>query len=211
MKYHLGCGNNYFQGYVNVDFPQSEHTIVNIKADLYADLIQMNYEKCGEIRSHHVFEHFNYIESLVLLIKWTEALNLGGILRIDLPDMEALSKGLSDAITKKDIQRYFKIIRMLYGSHEANWAYHINGWTLDSLSYILEKLGYSLLNYNTYGNPFSAEFPNCGINIVFKKDIEILNLKDIARDFLKQYVHPTAEYPLLQEFHKQFELLLCKK
>ena len=78
MKYHLGCGTRYLDGYVNVDNPPSKHSIANVKADIYGDLITVSLDPCEEIRSHHVFEHFNYMESLALLVKWTRALKIEG-------------------------------------------------------------------------------------------------------------------------------------
>ena len=97
MKYHLGCGTRYFDGYVNVDNPPSEHSIANVKADIYGDLITVKLDPCEEIRSHHVFEHFSYSESLALLVKWTRALKIDGVLIIDIPDIEVLSQELGNS------------------------------------------------------------------------------------------------------------------
>ena len=203
MKYHLGCGGNYFQGYINVDFPQSEHTIATVKADIYSSLLDLKYEPCEEIRSHHVFEHFNYVESFALLVKWTRALKMGGILRIDLPDMEALSLALAHAATDQNSLRIFRCMRMIYGSHEAEWAYHVTGWTQTSLSYILEELGYTLQECRKYGDP-DSDFPNCGIDMSFIK-IYDKDVKEIAKNLFSLY----AVEPSLNRLFKDQLDKLC--
>lgn len=204
-KYHLGCGSKYIKGYINVDFPQEEHTIVSIKADIYSDLIELNYLPCSEIRSHHVFEHFDYIQSVALLFKWTKALTIDGILRIDLPNIQLLCKGLDDAETNKPLQ-VFKFIRMIYGSHEAKWAFHINGWTENSLTYVLDKMGFSLKNARKYGN-ISDRFPNCGIDMTFNKIREIPNLKEICYNTLKLYTCEMNEEPLYNYYCRKLDEL----
>jgi len=143
MKYHLGCGEKYLSGYINVDFPQKEHTTITVKADLYSDLLKLKYEPCTEIRSHHVFEHFNYVESIVLLIKWAQALKMDGILRIDIPDIEALFQETGKTIASNNLRKTFKLMRLIFGSHEADWAYHINGWSQGTLTYVMDSFGFN--------------------------------------------------------------------
>lgn len=209
IKYHLGCGTQYKDGYINIDNPPSEHSIANVKADIYGDLITVPLDPCIEIRSHHVFEHFNYMESLALLVKWTRALELEGILLIDIPDMEVLTQELLTSIQKNDVRRTFKIVRLLYGSHEADWAYHINGWSLRSLSHVLEKMGFEGTGSQRYGDRASI-FPNCGLAMQFKKISIVPNIEKIAEDFLGFYTELPAQQDLFDEFKKQFNMLLKK-
>jgi predicted SAM-dependent methyltransferase len=207
MKYHLGCGTNYLDGYINVDFPQEKHTIVQIKADIYESLLTLKYESCGEIRSHHVFEHFNYIESIALLIKWTRALQSGGTLRIDLPDVETLCEELNKSYRAQNTRRCFKLIRLIFGSHESDWAYHINGWNSITLSYVLEKFGYDSIQTQVYGNQ-NAEFPNCGLDMTFMKSREVPDLIPAAREILGLYTELPVEKPLHDYFCRTLDSLL---
>jgi predicted SAM-dependent methyltransferase len=185
IKYHLGCGGTYLPGYVNVDFPQSEHTIQqSLMADIYTDIIAMDYQPCEEIRSRHFFEHFNYMDSMVLLFRWTKALINGGHLLIDLPDIDALCK----AMLTGSIEKKFRTIRYMYGSHEAKWAYHINGWSTDTLEFVLRNMGYSIVDIRKYGDP-NNEFPNCGVEIraVLQQKMTDDQLKQIIKNILSLY------------------------
>lgn len=162
----------------------------------------MKYDCCEEIRSHHVFEHFNYIESLALLIKWSEALQQSGQLRIDVPDFETLCR---QYLINRDIKKSFKLIRLLFGSHEAEWAYHINGWSSDTLEYVLEKFGFEMISCHKYGNPL-ADFPNCGIDMKFMKKEDQKNLQAIAKDLLWLYTE-SSEHALYNFYCKELERL----
>ena len=206
IKYHLGCGSIYLNGYRNVDFPQSEHTTITVKADIYSDLLELKYEPCEEIRSHHVFEHFNFPESIALLIKWTDALCPGGILRIDVPDIEILFEEFLNS--RQNMPRSLKLLRLIYGSHEADWAYHVNGWTEKSLSYVLEKMGMGLEDAKKYGNR-ACPFPNCGIDMIFTKMGDVPDKISIGEEILKLYTEP-VETQLLSTFTQKLREL-CRK
>ncbi len=192
MKYHLGCGSQYLEGYINVDFPSENHNVNHdIRADIYIDILKMSYDDCDEIRSHHFFEHFNYFDTMVLLLKWTNSLKLNGKLIIDLPDLEELCK----AYLAADNKTKFLIVRYMYGSHEADWAYHINGWSKDTLEYILKELGYSIQHVKKYGN-FTDKQPNCGITItaILENKITAEEIKNKIMNFLALYKNGNTDF-----------------
>ncbi len=94
-KLHLGCGDTYFDDYVNIDFPPSEHTVMgNVKPDVYADLKTIAFlpESVAVIRSHHVFEHFDRPSSLAMLIRWYQWMKEDGVIVIETPDFEKAAK-----------------------------------------------------------------------------------------------------------------------
>ncbi len=141
LRLHLGCGQKHLEGYINIDYPASEHTVqTKPAADVFADIIQLAFplESVDEIRLHHVFEHFDRPTALALLCRWHQWLKVGGRLIIETPDMEAGIRLLqSGQYTYKDKQ---VVIRHLFGSHEADWAVHKDGWYGEKFQHILSSL-----------------------------------------------------------------------
>jgi len=60
MKLHLGCGQRYFEGYLNIYFPSSCYTMHDKSfTDQRVDILALRYPlgSIDEVRLHHVFEH----------------------------------------------------------------------------------------------------------------------------------------------------------
>ena len=143
MKLHLGCGQYRFDGYLNVDFPASEHTVQTERvADLYADITALRYPLASveEVRLHHVFEHFPRPQAMALVAAWASWLEPGGLLWIEVPDFErAARRALSWWKGRRERRT---ALRHLHGSHEASWAVHWEGWTTSSLRQLLAGTGF---------------------------------------------------------------------
>ena len=91
MKLHLGCGQRYLDGYTNIDFPSTEHTVQTVSvADEFHNLFELLYKQktIDEIRLHHVFEHFDRATACAFMVGWNSWLKIGGNLRIEVPDFE---------------------------------------------------------------------------------------------------------------------------
>lgn len=148
-KLHLGCGQVYLEGYTNIDYPLSEHTVqTKSVADKYADLKKMRYSggTVDEIRLHHVFEHFIRAEALALVASWNSWLKQGGILRIEVPDFEKTAKVVLSRFSRKQQRR--SAIRHIFGSNEAHWAVHYEGWYEENLRDALEVMGFRIKSVN---------------------------------------------------------------
>jgi len=145
MKLHLGSGSVYLDGYVNIDYPQESHTTNIVKADILADLTTLDYPAgtIDEVRLHHTFEHFNRQWALKLLGDWHRWLKVGGMLTIEVPDFDELA----NRYVKADLEYQFKILRHMFGSHEAHWAYHYDGWGEQKFRFVLEKFGFEDLEF----------------------------------------------------------------
>ena len=152
-KLHLGCGQIYLKGYTNIDYPQVNQNVQKVKADLYEDITKLDYPKksIDEICLHHVFEHFDRPTALALLCRWREWLKPGRLLHIETPDIMASYKLMVSFRLNYSTKQ--QIMRHLYGSHEAQWAVHKDGWYKEKYLYILKKLGYENIQfkYNRWG------------------------------------------------------------
>jgi GT2 family glycosyltransferase len=148
LRLHLGCGETYLPGYLNIDFPSQHHTVQRTsKADVHADIRELTYppDSVGEIRLHHVFEHFDRATAVRLLIEWYEWLRVGGRLVIETPDFEKSARAF---IHKRGAKDRFKVLRHIFGSHEAPWAVHLDGWYQAKFELFLGSLGYRNLVFS---------------------------------------------------------------
>lgn len=173
-KLHLGCGLQYLDGYINIDFPPNEHTVQSqLKADRFVDIIKLSYpdKSVDEIRLHHVFEHFSRPVALALLCRWRDWLKSGGKLRIETPDAMASFKLMTSLRISFDKKQ--QVMRHLFGSHEASWAFHYDGWYREKFKVILKELGYT--NFKFTKNKWGV----CrNIEVIAVKSDKNLNFQD---------------------------------
>lgn len=143
MKLHLGCGQVYLEGYVNIDYPLSEHTLQQkTVADKFADLRELTYKRktVEEVRLHHVFEHFPRHIALALLASWHTWLKRGGVIHIEVPDFDESAKlVLNNSASDRDRK---VALRHIFGSNEAPWATHYEGWSAKRLREALAAFGF---------------------------------------------------------------------
>ncbi len=149
-KLHLGCGTVYLAGYVNIDYPLEQQDSQHVQSggpvpDQYADITTLHYEagSVEEVRLHHVFEHFSRPIALSLLVEWYDWLCEGGILTIETPDVDRCIKKYLFG----DARARGKILRHLYGSHDAHWAVHYDGWYQAKFRMHLTVLGFRNLKF----------------------------------------------------------------
>lgn len=146
MKLHLGCGQRYLEGYLNMDFPPDKHTVqLTSVADQYVDLLSLCYERetVHEIRLHHVFEHFPRPVACGLLAAWHRWLIPGGILHLEVPDFKRTARVILNPLSSNREKAVAE--RHLYGSHEAPWAVHNEGYTPTMLQQLVTQFGFSVL------------------------------------------------------------------
>jgi len=157
MKLHLGCGQRYLDGYVNIDFPLSSHTAqTESVADLHADIISLRYpvESLDEIRLHHVFEHFPRPVACGLLANWYSWLKPGGVLHIEVPDFSKTARIMLNPFSS--FKKRAVAERHLFGSHEAPWAVHCEGYSDWMLKKMLSVFGFDVIR--TTGNEWCGTY-----------------------------------------------------
>lgn len=207
LRLHLGCGKNNMEGYVNIDYPPDRHSIMETKADAYAEIKELRFpdNSLDEIRLHHVFEHFNRVEALGLLIRWHRWLKVGGVLHIETPDLEGSARTiLSDASFKEKSAA----VRHLAGDQTDTWGYHIDHWfparfqtTLKHLGFAEPKIGSEVWNRPPY---------LANVRAITKKvsDIPTEKLLQGADELLWLSTVAPSEVPTYEAWKKQLRKFL---
>ncbi|MFN4276640.1 MAG: class I SAM-dependent methyltransferase [Ferrovibrio sp.] len=189
-KLHLGCGQRYLDGYLNIDFPLNNHTVQQASvADLHADICGLHYApgSIAEVRLHHVFEHFRRPVASALLATWHGWLADGGRLHIEVPDM------LRTLLTLLHPLRSFNdravAERHLFGSHEADWAAHYEGYTAKDLCHMVKCFGFEPIEIRRNG---WKQTHNIEI-IAVKPPGSALDHMTAARTFLRNFLVDDTE------------------
>ena len=133
MKLHLGCGKRHIPGFVHIDaidYPHVDHvaTIDNLSfvGDGTVDLIY----NC------HVLEHFKRREVERVLAEWMRVLKPGGVLRISVPDFEALCQ-----IYLRE-KKLGLVVGALFGRQDYLYNIHYNVFDYAALAQALESVGF---------------------------------------------------------------------
>ena len=106
MKLHLGSGSRYLEGYVHIDIADYEHIDIRTSID---KLNTIDDDTVSEIYASHVLEYFDRNEVESVLKEWMRVLKKDGILRIAVPNFEALIK------VYEETNEIEKILGPLYG------------------------------------------------------------------------------------------------
>lgn len=168
VKLHLGCQGNYLEGYVNIDLPPENQTVEEAKIDLAADVRTLSYPEVSvdEVRAHHLLEHFSRQEALVLLARWHKWLKVGGLLHLETPDFEESAK----KFVKAPLDEQFVLARHIFGSHEADWAYHKDFWSENKYRYVLGELGFGDFRFEKFSNNLESKIPALKGTFVAKQE-----------------------------------------
>ena len=130
MKLDIGGGKNSLKGYTTIDIEPKHGT------DYVGDFRTMNFENIEEIRSWFLLEHFSREEQIKVLQLWHSWLVEGGILDVSVPDFEYICKNFN-------VHEYW-MTRHAFGSQEANWAFHLDGWYEKKFKGLFPCLGFEI-------------------------------------------------------------------
>lgn len=211
MKLHLGCGQIYLDGYINIDYPLDKHSVQKKSvADKLADITALKYksETVDEVRLHHLFEHFPRTQAVALFASWHSWLKKGGLVHIEVPDFFAtadLALNPSTSDTDRNIA-----IRHIFGSNEADWAVHYDAWGEDRFRELCKTFGFKLIEVKR--NEYLA---TRNIEIIAKKNKSTPpkdKIQKIAEKYLKQFTLNDSDFEtkLLGIWMKHFNTQLKK-
>lgn len=174
-KLHCCCGEVYLENYVNVDvyienytflakdvedyilninkttmsnyhkYPLGQNPIKKSIIDDIVDITKWPYEKemFNEIIIVNSFEHFTKNESENLINNFYNSLTHGGFVYIDVPNIEEIMELLKNNIITNDFA-----MRHIYGSYKNQFNLHKYGYTMKSLTDLLEKYNFKNVKYS---------------------------------------------------------------
>jgi len=189
MKLHLGCGERYLKGYINVDFPSTGHTVQKeIVADKLIDIKKLKYPfgSIKEIRLHHVFEHFPRAVACALLTNWYTWLEDGGTLRIEVPDCFNMAEKIINP--RFTVKKKLVAERHIFGSQEAGWATHFAFYTPINLTNFLKSFGFKIIKIKKNKWKDTANFEVWAI-----KDRAVNEFEKVTREYLSQFLIDNSE------------------
>ena len=194
-KLHLGCGQVYLEGYINIDYPLMEnHSVQQISlADVQVNLLDLKYNSnsVDEIRLHHVFEHFSRPHALALVAAWNSWLKMDGVLRIETPNYSKMALiSINPFLSNK---KRGIALRHIFGSQEAHWANHFEGYSRRIYKDMLPLFGFQIQKFKT--NNWHGTH---NIEVFAKKTINITQDQAISAtsEYLKNYLLDDSEFLL---------------
>lgn len=134
---HLGCGNKSIPGFTNIDLADFPH--IDYKQDIKT-LPMFKDKSVDLIYCCHALEYFDRQEAEEALKEWYRVLKKGGILRLAVPDFNAIVQVYQKY---KDLE-HEGILGPLYGKIKLGDAFifHKTVYDLTSLRRLLKSVGF---------------------------------------------------------------------
>ena len=139
MKLHLGCGARYIPGFIHIDLATFPH--IDYRHDIRS--LPMFSDNSAElIYCCHGIEYFGREEIGQVFVEWRRVLKRGGILRLAMPDFDALV----------NVYRKHKKLDLILGPLYGRWViegkdskiiYHKTVYNFSSLKGILQSSGFT--------------------------------------------------------------------
>lgn len=158
-RLYLGCNDKYIDGFVNIDI------LENSKADIISDVTKLNEfdnNTIDLIYSSHMIEHVSRYTYKEVLKRWYNLIKPGGIIRLALPDLLALSKYYVEHGNINEVRG------CMFGGQVNKYDYHYWGHDFNSLKKDLEEVGF--INIKRF-NWWEVDY----------------NIKDWSRDYLPKH------------------------
>jgi len=130
IKLHLGCGNRYIPGFFHIDAFDGNHIDHVCSID---NLEFIEDDSVDLIYASHVIEHFKRKRLLSVLKEWNRVLKPNGILRLAVPNFEAICRVYME---NKNLD---EIIGPLFGGQTYLYNIHYNTFDFNSILKVLKQ------------------------------------------------------------------------
>ena len=158
VKLHLGCGKNNIPGFIHIDVDSYPH--IDYQRDI-KDLDIFNDNTVDLIYSSHSLEYFDPSEVKYVLKEWHRVLKKGAILRVAVPDFEAIVQ----VYEKYHDLDHRGILGPLYGKwpyktvgEKVDTFYHKTTYDFNSLKKVLEQTGFYKIKRYDWRNTIHKDY-----------------------------------------------------
>jgi predicted SAM-dependent methyltransferase len=149
IKLHLGSGENYIEGWTNIDRYRPGRRI-----DLVWDLNRALPFQDGSVSavfSEHVFEHFNLLSAMSIFKDCRRVLAKGGVFRIGVPNMERYVRSYLERDTFID-EKWPGLPTRAIALEELFYCHgHRAAYDASILALMLDEAGFDCVHESTFG------------------------------------------------------------
>lgn len=149
LKFHLGCGDTYLEGWVNMDMARPGR-----KLDLRWDLrrgLPFAANTADAVFSEHFFEHLDLQSALQLMIKCRRVLVSGGIFRTGVPNLERYINAYVGEDSVIDDVRPGRPTKALALGELFFFHGHQSMYDAETLALMLTEAGFSHVEQSSFG------------------------------------------------------------
>ena len=138
LRLNLGCGNDYKQGYVNIDW---DSKFCNNGIDILSDIRCLPYEQnsVSEIIAEGCLEHLSHRDVMPTLMHWFTILKAAGTLVIETPNLRRI---LLDEVLQGNGIFNSHPYETLYGGQRNRTEVHLGLWTAEMLGQLMTLVGF---------------------------------------------------------------------
>lgn len=175
MNLHLGCGRRVLPGFINSDrfvddVGLEKHDILNLP---YPD------ESADLILAEHMIEHLTFQEEEEFCREAYRVLKRGGVLEVEVPDMEWLRRTFLEGQDK--FREFYKVgaVDHYFGNGRAT----DQRWGITTAHFFGNQNGQGQFHYCAYTDAklkhvaFMAGFPSCVTETIFNKGAQCLRAR----------------------------------
>ncbi len=150
MKLNLGCGEKSLPGFINIDVKEFDG--VNYITSI--DNLEFKDNSVDLIYASHVLEHTPRPQTEPILREWYRILKHEGILRMAVPDFEAIVKVYSK---NKNLD---ELTGLLYGRQDCEYHFHYKTFDFKILSGLLKMIGFKKVYRYDFRETIHNDFPD---------------------------------------------------
>jgi len=144
VRLHLGCGKDYWPGYVNVDV--SSDALCDLRIDFTLIGEHYSQDSVAEVALIHSLSYLRLWQATDLLTNLYRILEPRGILVLELPDLDKCAQKALES--KGNVGAYIEAVRGLYAfdmeqiERKEMFTPYSFGWSSWHLQQELEKIGF---------------------------------------------------------------------